>query len=48
MADRNQDRPVELGTEDARGASTPGIGRYVLAASLVLVVIVMIAIYYIS
>ena len=47
MADPNHDQPVQLSTEDARGGSTPGVTRYVLAASLVLVIIAFIAIYYI-
>ena len=47
MADQNHDRPVHVDTDDARGGSTPGVTRYVLAVSLVLVVVAFIAIYYI-
>ena len=45
MADLKNERPVHVETDDARGGSTPGVTRYVLAASLVLVIIVMIVIY---
>ena len=47
MADPNNDRPIHVDTDEARGGSTPGITRYVLAISLVLVIIAFIAIYYI-
>ena len=47
MADPNKERPIHLDTNEARGGSTPGVTRYVLGASLVLVIVVFIAIYYI-
>ena len=47
MADPNNDRPVHVDTNDARGGSTPGVTRYVLGASLILVIIAFVAIYYI-
>jgi hypothetical protein len=47
MADPNNKRPVHLDTDEARGASTSGVARYVLGASLVLVIVVFVAIYYI-
>lgn len=34
-----EDRPVRLTTDEARAGSTPHIARYVLAASLALVII---------
>ncbi|TCP33336.1 hypothetical protein [Sphingomonas sp. BK235] len=42
MADEN-DR-VHLETDEARAGSTPGMTRYILAASLVLIVVVFAAI----
>ena len=47
MADPDRNRPTHLDTDEARGGSTPGVTRYVLAISLVLVIIAFIAIYYI-
>lgn len=46
MADPNQNRPVHLDTDEARGASTPGVARYVLAASMALIIIVFLAVYF--
>lgn len=43
MADQN--KSVRIDTDDARGASTPGILRYMLAASLLLAVIAMSAVW---
>lgn len=42
MAD--DDRRVELNTDDARAGATPGMTRYILGASLILVVIIFAAI----
>ncbi|WP_174291790.1 hypothetical protein [Sphingomonas bacterium] len=47
MADPHSDRPIHLDTDDARGGATTHVTRYVLAASLVLVIVAFIAIYYI-
>lgn len=47
MADPNKNRATHLDTDDARSGSTPGVTRYVLAASLVLVIVAFVAIYYI-
>ncbi|WP_375272952.1 hypothetical protein [Sphingomonas sp.] len=41
MADDKQ--RVHIDTDQARGASTPGVGRYVLGASLVLIIVVFAA-----
>lgn len=38
MADDNE--PIHVKTDRARGGSTPGIARYVLGASLVLIVVI--------
>ena len=46
MADTNDD--THLNATEARGAATPGVVRYVLAASLVLVVLGMIAAYWVN
>jgi hypothetical protein len=46
MADPNQNRPVRLETDEARGGATPGVARYVLAASMVLIIVVFLAIYF--
>ena len=47
MADTNNNRPIHVDTDEARGGSTPGSTRYVLAISLGLVIVAFIAIYYI-
>ena len=46
MADPNDD--THLNATEARGASTPGVVRYVLAASLVLVILGFIFAYYVN
>ena len=46
MADSND--PSHLNATEARGAATPGIVRYVLAASLALVIVAFIAVYLIE
>ena len=46
MADPNQDRPIHVETDEARAGSTPGVTRYVLAASLVLVIVAFLAVYF--
>ncbi len=46
MADSNQDRPIHIDADDARGGETPGVMRYVLGGSLVLVIVVFLAIYF--
>ncbi|WP_419810025.1 hypothetical protein [Sphingomonas sp.] len=46
MADPNEQ--IHLTTTEARGGSTPGMTRYVLAASLILVVVAFLAIYLIG
>ena len=38
MADPNE--RVELNTDQARAGSTPGMTRYILAASLVLIIVI--------
>ena len=38
MADPNEQ--VHVTTNEARGGSTPGVARYVLAVSLVLVIVI--------
>ena len=45
MAD---DNPTELNTTEARGGSTPGITRYILGASMVLIIVVFILVYYLA
>ena len=42
MADN--DERVELGTDEARAGTTPGMTRYILGASLVLVIVIFAAI----
>ena len=42
MADENEQ--VHLDTDEARGGSTPGISRYVLGISLVLVIVIFAAV----
>ena len=37
MADDNE--PIHINTERARGGSTPGVTRYVLGASLILIIV---------
>ena len=46
MADPNDERPIHIDVDDARGGETPGVTRYVLGASLVLVIVVFLAIYF--
>jgi hypothetical protein len=41
MADDNQ--RVHIETDQARGGSTPGVGRYVLGASLILIIVIFAA-----
>ena len=43
MADPN-DRP-HLNATEARGAATPGVTRYVLAASMVLIIVAFFLVY---
>ena len=45
MADERptQERPVELNAAEARAGSTPGVTRYVLAASLILIIVIFAA-----
>lgn len=38
-----EDKPVEVTTEEARAGSTPHIARYVLGASLALVIVAFLA-----
>jgi hypothetical protein len=40
----NDNEQVEVSTDEARGGATPGVTRYVLGASLVLVVAIFAAI----
>ena len=44
MADPNQE-PIHLDTDEARGGATPGVMRYVLGASLVLIIVAFVAVY---
>ena len=37
MADENE--PIHVNTDRARGASTPGVTRYVLGISLILIIV---------
>ncbi len=46
MADPNHERPIHLDADEARGATTPGVTRYVLGASLVLVIVAFLAVYF--
>ena len=46
MADPNEQ--IHLTTTEARGGATPGMTRYILAASLVLVIVAFIAVYLIG
>lgn len=46
MADPNNDRKVHLDTDSARSGETPGVTRYVLGASLILVIVVFLAVYF--
>ncbi|WP_019516145.1 hypothetical protein [Sphingomonas sp. Mn802worker] len=39
----NDDGRVHVETDQARGASTPGVGRYVLGVSLVLIIVIFAA-----
>lgn len=43
MADN--DKPVHLDADEARAGATPGMTRYILGASLVLVIVVFAIIY---
>ncbi len=40
----NDDNRVHLDTDEARAGSTPGMTRYILAASLVLIIVIFAAI----
>ena len=40
----NENGPTELSTDAARAGSTPGVTRYVLAVSLILVIAIFAAI----
>ena len=42
MADN--DEQIHVSTEEARAGSTPGMTRYILAASLILVIVIFAAI----
>ena len=46
MADPNEQ--VHLTTTEARGGATPGMTRYILVASLVLVIVAFAAVYLIG
>ena len=46
MADPNDQPRVHLDTDQARAGATPGMTRYILAASLILVIVVFLAIYF--
>ncbi|WP_298811938.1 hypothetical protein [uncultured Sphingomonas sp.] len=39
----NDNQRVHVETDQARAASTPGVGRYVLGASLVLIIVIFAA-----
>lgn len=45
MADTDDDRPIHLETTEARAASTPGMTRYILGASMVLIIVAFVAIW---
>ena len=45
MADPN-DR-VKLETDEARGATTPGMTRYILGASLILIIVAFVIVYFV-
>ena len=46
MADPNRtEEPVEVSGTEARGGSTPGMTRYILGFSLILVIAVFVLIY---
>jgi len=40
---QNDDKPTHISTEDARGGATPGMTRYILGFSLVLVIVIFAA-----
>ena len=40
----NDNEQVELTTDEARGGATPGMTRYILGASMVLIVVIFLAI----
>ena len=46
MADPNEQ--IHINTTEARGGATPGMTRYILAASLLLVIIGFIAAYFVQ
>ena len=46
MADPNEQ--IHVTTTEARGGATPGMTRYILAASLLLVIVAFIAVYLIG
>ena len=46
MADPNEQ--IHLNTTEARGGSTPGMTRYILGASLLLIVVAFLAVYLIG
>ena len=45
MADQNDEQPVHIQTDQARAGATPGMTRYILAASLILIIGAFLAIY---
>ena len=45
MADPN--KRVNLATDEARGATTPGMTRYILGASLVLIIVAFVVVYFV-
>ena len=46
MVDPNEQ--IHLNTTEARGGATPGMTRYILAASLVLIIVAFLAVYLIG
>ena len=46
MADNND--PTELHTDQARAGATPGMTRYILGASLILIIVAFIIVYYVA
>ena len=46
MADPNEQ--IHITTTEARGGATPGMTRYILAASLILVIVAFAAVYLIG
>ena len=45
MANGNNEPPIHLETTEARAGSTPGMTRYILGASLVLIIVVFLVIW---